>query len=199
MNPILIDLALDRVVCRKQIIERYGSQGLYNISTSVEQGICEKFVQPIRKRKPLPCFHLNKLGQAFMADHLNIPLYQIPYTKGTSILHALCVGEVRWRLSGQGYSLLPDYQNLTKCFVHRIPGLQPDVYILKNHKPSIVVEVDRSISVGKTQEKVKDWKERGLEIWWFTSGEKNTRKLHAYDFGIDRVFNLDAMGWNPLL
>jgi Replication-relaxation len=198
------DMAMDRLLSRKQLVRRYSPSALKQIQHLIKKGLVEQHIYRPTRSIANHVYHLSPFGRAMMSDQLCIPMAQIPYTRGiqNQTMHTLWVGEVRWRLARRGLNILPDYQNLVQCFGRRTIGCRPDMYILENGHPAIAVEIDLSIPPSIIKQKVSEWKHEGLRVWWYVSGDKQLKKLHdycenRYGYGFDAFHNLDKTNWQP--
>jgi hypothetical protein len=199
--PFMIDMAKDRLISRKQLVRRYGEIALVDVKRLIPQGLIEQYKYKPVKGGMNHLYHLTPFGRAMMSDQLGIPLVEIPYTRGVEnqTFHTLWVGEVRWQSEKEGLKILPDYQNLVQRFSSRVSGYRPDMYILDNGVPTIAVEIDLSISVVDTKQKVQQWKHEGLRVWWYYWGRRASQKFINSDIAMsfDKLCNLDDTGWIP--
>jgi hypothetical protein len=197
----LTDLGLDRIVSKKQLETRYPGK-LSQLDHYLKIGLINRFDYKPKQGRKIILYHLTDLGRGVVSQELGLPIYQVPYTVGAQghIMHALLVGEVRYQLSLRGEQLISDYRNLTRCYVGRVKGKKPDMYILQNGVASTAVEIDRSISIQDARDKVNQWKAKGLRVAWYVSGDTQCRamnRLQEQDQLFDEFHNLDAIGWNP--
>jgi Replication-relaxation len=200
----MFDMTTDRLISRKQLIRRYTPTALKQVQKLIKEGLIEQHIyRPNSISNHV--YHLSSFGRALMSDQFNIPMAQIPYTRGiqNQTMHTLWVGEVRWRLAKRGLNILPDYQNLVQCFGKRQTGCRPDMYILEDGRPVIAVEIDLSIPPSIIKQKVSEWKHEGLRVWWYVSGRKQAERLYMYcenhyGYGFDAFHNLDKTNWQPV-
>ncbi|UFP97225.1 hypothetical protein [Gloeobacter morelensis] len=191
------DMAIDRVVSRKQLVDRYGASAYRHIQKSVQDGMVAKHDFRCSSGRIKSCYHLTKMGRAAIASREDIVPSRIPYTVGFKghILHTLAVGETRYRLSCQGYEIVADYSNSVEKFTNKIFGDQADLYIIKEGKPVVAVEIDRGYRPKEVVTKLSEWRFRDLEVWWFAEGIGRAQKLEKGGFEFDRLYDLDKLGW----
>ena len=201
LSGYLTDMARDRIICKQQLLKRYGQEADYSIKQSINKNLVKKFRYKSMRGKSIVCYHLDDYGRAYVSSYGGIPYSEVAYTVGfrTHIWHTLMVGETRYNLAKQGYDLISDYQNTVQKYITAVPGEQADLYVLEKYKPIVAIEVDRGYKRCRIKPKIEKWKETGLAIWWFTSGSEQYRKIEKYNLRIDKLCSLEELGWNPCL